>query len=126
MSFKELCSAVWAVVVDTFTNNFARFSGRVGRREFWLFILFDFAVSVACGLLGQIFSVFTWVSGVYSLAALVPRLALTWRRLHDINKSGGNYFIGLIPLVGWIFVLVWLVRPGDQGENRFGPATQTY
>ena len=52
---------------------------------------------------------------------LVPQLAAAWRRLHDTGRNGAWYFIGLIPLVGWIIVIYWLCLPGDPDMNRFGP-----
>jgi uncharacterized membrane protein YhaH (DUF805 family) len=61
------------------------------------------------------------IAVVISLALFLPTLAVTWRRLHDIGKSGGWFFIGLVPLVGWILLLVWFCRDSQPGENRFGP-----
>ena len=61
------------------------------------------------------------IVSLYSLAAFLPGLAVTWRRLHDIGKSGAHYFLGLIPLVGPIILLVWLCRDSQPGDNRFGP-----
>lgn len=61
------------------------------------------------------------LSGIWSLAILVPSLALGWRRMHDIGKAGAYYLFLLIPLVGWIFVLVWCIREGDHGANAYGP-----
>lgn len=56
-----------------------------------------------------------------SLALLVPSLAVAWRRLHDIGKSGAFYLFILIPLVGWIFVLIWLCKETQPGDNQYGP-----
>ena len=68
--------------------------------------------------------VYTFVDiiyGLFSLAILVPSLAVAWRRLHDIGKSGAYWLFIFIPLVGWIFLLAWFVKDSDLGENRFGP-----
>lgn len=101
-------------VKHVFTN-YAKFSGRARRSEYWYFFLFNFVVSL---LLSYILPA---VSGVYSLAVLIPSLALSWRRLHDIGKAGGWYFICLVPLVGWILLLVWLCKDSQPGENQYGP-----
>ena len=61
------------------------------------------------------------LSGIFSLAVLLPSLAVTWRRFHDIGKSGAFYFIGLIPLVGTILVLVWTCTDSMPGDNQYGP-----
>jgi len=58
---------------------------------------------------------------VYSLVLLVPGLAVMVRRLHDINKSGWNVLISIIPLVGSIWIIVLLATKGTVGENRYGP-----
>ena|SRR6266498_3581511 len=61
------------------------------------------------------------LSGLYSLAVVVPGLAVTIRRLHDTNHSGWWVLINLVPLVGWIWLLIFLVTDSDPGENRYGP-----
>jgi uncharacterized membrane protein YhaH (DUF805 family) len=61
------------------------------------------------------------LSGLYSLAILVPSLAVGVRRLHDINKSGWSLLIGLIPLVGFIILILWLAKDSDAGDNTYGP-----
>jgi uncharacterized membrane protein YhaH (DUF805 family) len=63
--------------------------------------------------------VYVTLSAIWGLATLVPNLALAWRRLHDTNRSGGFYFIGLIPFVGWIIVLVFMLLPADPAGARF-------
>ena len=57
----------------------------------------------------------------YSLATLIPTLGVVVRRLHDVGKSGWFYFIGLIPVVGGIWLLVLMCTEGDHGENDYGP-----
>ncbi len=109
-------------------RNYAVFSGRARRKEYWMFILFQliFAIvaMVADGLLGT-----TWEGGggggvvytVYSLALIIPGLAVSVRRLHDVGKSGWFSFIALIPLVGIIWLLVLYCTEGTPGENEYGP-----
>lgn len=108
-------------------QNYANFSGRARRSEYWYFFLFNFLVSAALGILGRaagqgaMSTLLDSLAGLYSLATLIPGLAVAWRRLHDIGKSGGYWFFWLIPLVGWIFILVWYCRAGEQGANAYGP-----
>ena len=110
-------------------NNYANFSGRARRSEYWYFVLFYgivvFALSTLSRIVGSesiLASIIAGISGLFSLAILVPNLAVTWRRLHDIGKSGGFYFICLIPVVGTILLLVWLCRDSEPGENQYGPS----
>lgn len=95
-------------------KKYADFNGRASRAEFWWFILFQIIVSFVVGIISQ------WLAYICGLALLVPSLAVAWRRLHDIGRAGGYYFVGLIPLVGWIIVLLWYIKPGEPGANRFG------
>jgi uncharacterized membrane protein YhaH (DUF805 family) len=60
------------------------------------------------------------LSNLWSLATLVPSLALTWRRLHDINKSGNYFFFVFLPVVGWIILFIQLVKDSVAGENAYG------
>ncbi|OWP61355.1 hypothetical protein CDA63_19855 [Hymenobacter amundsenii] len=109
-------------------RNYAVFSGRARRKEYWMFLLFQLifgiVAMVADGLLGT-----TWEAGggggmiytVYSLALIVPGLAVSVRRLHDVGKSGWFSFIALIPLVGIIWLLILYCKEGTPGENKYGP-----
>jgi uncharacterized membrane protein YhaH (DUF805 family) len=60
------------------------------------------------------------LGGIYSLAVLVPTIAVTCRRLHDIDRSGWWQLIWFIPLIGFIVMLIWTTRQGNSGPNRFG------
>lgn len=61
------------------------------------------------------------IPGVYSLAVLIPSLAVVVRRLHDTNRSGWCFFFNLIPVIGSIILLVFLVQDSDPNENQYGP-----
>lgn len=107
--------------IQSVFSQYATFSGRARRSEYWFFVLFNYVISAALGFLGRYMFLFSILSGLYSLAVLIPSLAVTWRRLHDIGKGGGWYFFILVPLVGWIFLLVWLCRDSQPGQNTYGP-----
>ena len=109
--------------VKSVFSKYAKFSGRARRSEYWYFVLCQLIVGIVIGVLALIVgeTVATAIEGVWGLAILIPTLAVTWRRLHDIGKSGVWYFIFLVPVVGWIFLLVWLCKDSEPGDNRFGP-----
>lgn len=110
-------------------GNYCNFSGRASRSEFWYFYLFNVIINIILGGYGgvsdlwqqQSFNFFSAGFGLYNLIVLLPTLGLCWRRLHDIGKGGGWYFVGLIPLVGWIILLIWFCRASEPAPNRFGP-----
>jgi uncharacterized membrane protein YhaH (DUF805 family) len=103
------------------------FDGRAGRPEYWYFVLFSVIVSIVLGILdGLLGTVSSGVhvgllGGIYSLAVLCPNIGVGIRRLHDINRSGWWLLIGLIPLVGWIILIVWAATESDSGANQYGP-----
>ena len=106
-------------------QKYAVFDGRASRREFWLWILITFVISLAIGALSwAVADFFTVVAGLYALATIVPNLAVAARRLHDHNKSGWLQLIVLVPFIGWIIVLILMVLPGNDGENKHGPKPQ--
>lgn len=109
-------------------QNYAVFSGRARRKEYWMFVLFNLIFAIVAMLLDNVLGI-TFGNGifygpiylVYGLAILVPSLAVLVRRLHDIDKSGAWIFIGLIPLIGSIWLLVLTVMDSTPGENQYGP-----
>lgn len=108
-------------------KQYADFKGRARRQEFWMFLLFHMIILFVLGLFGGIITtlldspigVFPMV--MYSLAMIVPSLAVVVRRLHDQNKSGWMYFIAFIPFIGGIWLLVLLCTEGTRGDNMYGP-----
>jgi uncharacterized membrane protein YhaH (DUF805 family) len=108
-------------------KKYAVFSGRSRRKEYWYFVLFNIIVAIVLAgidaLLGtrSSYAGAGLLSGIYSLAVLIPTLAVTVRRLHDIDRSGWWIFINLIPLIGAIVLLVFAVSEGTPGNNRYGP-----
>lgn len=103
-------------------QNYCNFSGRASRSEYWWFVLFNVLIQIILQGFGLAFNTtFLYILSYFAAIILfLPGLALSWRRLHDIGKAGGYYFIGLIPLVGTIILLVWLCKPSEPVPNRFG------
>jgi uncharacterized membrane protein YhaH (DUF805 family) len=102
-------------------KKYAVFAGRARRTEYWMFTLFSFIIVIALSAIEGMLGSPGIVSGLYSLAVLIPCLAVTVRRLHDTNRSGWWIFISLIPLVGAIVLLVFLVSDSTPGDNTYGP-----
>lgn len=108
-------------------KKYAVFSGRARRAEYWYFVLFNIIVAVVLSLIDTLLGTFNFMqgvgllSGLYALAVLIPTLAVTVRRLHDIDRTGWWIFINLIPLIGFIVLLVFAVTDGTPGSNRYGP-----
>ncbi len=109
--------------LNVLLNHYADFNGRARRSEYWYYTLVVVLISMVFSTLQRVtgWNIFAYLSSIVSLALLVPGLAICWRRLHDIGKSGGNYFFVLIPLVGWILMIVWLCQDSQPGENQYGP-----
>jgi uncharacterized membrane protein YhaH (DUF805 family) len=109
-------------------RKYATFSGRARRKEYWMFVLVNFIISVGFLLLDRgtglydrqtQFGVF---DGFYSLLVLLPSLAVSFRRLHDTGRSGWwGILLAIIPIVGWLVLLLFLVEPGNRGRNDYGP-----
>jgi uncharacterized membrane protein YhaH (DUF805 family) len=112
MSFTEAVSSVF--------SKYTVFHGRAGRPEFWWFALFNVIGSFLAALIDRLLFGHEIVGAIYGLAVLLPGLAVAVRRLHDSDRSGWWLLVGLIPLIGWIILLVWYVRGGTPGSNQFG------
>jgi uncharacterized membrane protein YhaH (DUF805 family) len=112
-------------------RRYADFSGRANRSEFWLFQLFFLLVLVGASITRALVKatageaiaalLVTTVFGLFALASLVPSLSVSFRRLHDIDRSAWWILLGFIPLLGSLVLLVFHVLPGTPGPNRFGP-----
>lgn len=101
-------------------RQYTDFSGRARRREYWMFVLANFIVGIVIGILESILGSKGIIGGIYSLAVLIPSLAVCVRRLHDVGKSGWFYFIGLIPLIGWIWLIVMFCQDSQPEANKWG------
>jgi len=107
-------------------RNYVGFDGRARRREYWMFTLFTVIVTIALAIVDSIGGLMTdsgmGVLGMlYALGVLLPSIAVSVRRLHDINKSGWWLLLIFIPLIGGLVLLVFAVMEGTRGDNRFGP-----
>lgn len=124
--------------LNVFRKNYANFSGRARRREYWMFSLISGFISLVLQLPFQIQNVAQTadggefnptglallslvLTGIYGLAVLIPSLAVGIRRLHDTGRSGWWLLISLVPFVGSIVLLVFYVTDSQPGSNNWGP-----
>lgn len=105
--------------VEHVFKNYAVFQGRARRSEYWYFALFHNGITFAFALLG-ITELGVLLLGIYSLAALIPSLAVAVRRMHDIGRSGVWLLICLVPVLGWIFLVIWMAQDSEPGSNQYG------
>jgi uncharacterized membrane protein YhaH (DUF805 family) len=106
-------------------KQYAVFSGRARRTEYWMFFLINFIISIGLGFLAQVVDILAIVSLLYMLAVLIPSLAVFFRRLHDTGRSGWWWLVGIIPIIGAIVLLVFLVQDSEPGSNKYGPNPKT-
>ena len=111
-------------------KNYAEFEGRARRKEYWMFTLVNFLIVMALqavlfmvagmnpeSALGLLLS---GILGIYSLGVFIPSLAVGVRRLHDTGRSGWWLLIGIVPVIGFIVLLVFLVQDSQAGSNQYG------
>ena len=103
-------------------DNYGNFAGRARRKEYWMFALFNVLFIIAAVIVDLILGTLPLIYVLYALAMIIPGIAVTVRRLHDVGKSGWWYFIVLIPLIGAIWMLVLLCTDGTPGPNGYGPS----
>ncbi len=103
-------------------KKYAVFDGRSGRPEFWWFTLINAIIGgIIGGVLGGIIGTTgEAISALYSLAVLLPSIGVAIRRLHDTDRSGWWILIGIIPIIGWIVLIVFYVLPSDPTTNKYG------
>lgn len=121
--------------IKTVFGKYVTFSGRAQRSELWWFFLFYFVgLLVLSGFDSVLFGTVTTapgsfeastdtpiLTGIAMLATFLPYLAVSVRRLHDTGRSGWWILIGLVPIIGFILLIVWYASKGSNGKNRFGP-----
>ncbi|OGY86226.1 MAG: hypothetical protein A2233_01165 [Candidatus Kerfeldbacteria bacterium RIFOXYA2_FULL_38_24] len=101
-------------------KKYAVFSGRASRKEYWMFVLFNLIIIVALSIVESILNSNGILGGLYSLAVLLPGLGAAIRRLHDIDRTGWWLLISLIPVLGFIVLIVFLATAGNSGDNKYG------
>ncbi len=107
-------------------KKYAVFSGRARRKEYWMFILVNVIIAFVLGLIDGIVGVAlesdqSLLTTLYTLAILLPSLAVGVRRLHDTGRSAWWLLIALVPIIGPIVLLVFLVQDSQHGDNQYGP-----
>lgn len=108
-------------------KKYAEFNGRARRKEYWMFFLISTVISIILAVIDSFTGTISeeaglgLLSGIYALAVLIPGLAVTVRRLHDTDRSGWWILIGLIPIIGGIALLIFMVLDSTPGGNQYGP-----
>jgi uncharacterized membrane protein YhaH (DUF805 family) len=116
--------------LDILTNKYADFKGRARRKEYWMWTLYytlillfaivlDNVLGLNFELLGQDLG-YGWLYVTVGITHLIPGLGIVVRRLHDVGKSGWFYLIILIPLIGFIWILVLFCTDGIKEDNKWG------
>ncbi|MER7665353.1 MULTISPECIES: DUF805 domain-containing protein [unclassified Streptomyces] len=101
-------------------KKYAVFNGRARRQEYWMFTLFSVLISIVLAVIDAVIGTSPVIGAIYTLAVFLPTLAVTVRRLHDTDRSGWWILIGLVPLVGFIVMLVFLASEGKRHDNSYG------
>ena len=112
--------------IETCFSKYATFSGRASRSEFWFFVLFYLLGSIITliidvNILGySLESEYTPINSIFALILFIPSIAVTCRRLHDVNQSGWWQLLW-ITIIGGILLIIWHATEGEKKKNRFGP-----
>lgn len=108
-------------------QKYAVFSGRARRSEYWYFTLFNIIISIVLAVVDAVLGTggqtgIGVLGGLYSLAVLIPGIAVAVRRLHDTGRSGWWLLIAFIPLIGALVLLYFMVQDSEMGPNQYGPS----
>ncbi len=106
--------------ISTGFRKYVVFNGRSSRSEYWWWYLFVVIGAVAFAVVDSIIGTYPLLYAIWAVAVILPQLAVSIRRLHDRDKSGWWILFGLVPLIGGIMLLIWLVSRGTEGPNQFG------
>jgi uncharacterized membrane protein YhaH (DUF805 family) len=119
----------FGAAINSFFTKYATFSGRARRSEFWFAILFTTLVSTAISIVAPgseivvndvVVQQSSAASNLWQLAILVPSIALSVRRLHDVGRKGTYYLFVLLPIVGWILLFIQFVKDSEPVANAYG------
>jgi uncharacterized membrane protein YhaH (DUF805 family) len=101
-------------------KKYAVFSGRARRKEYWMFFLFNIIIVIAIGFVESIIGSPGVIGMLYSLAVLIPGIAVSIRRLHDTGRTGWWMLVALVPVIGAIVLLIFMVQDSKPGTNQYG------
>jgi uncharacterized membrane protein YhaH (DUF805 family) len=113
--------------LDILKNKYAMFGGRARRKEYWYFVLFNLLASIVLGVVDGITGTYSedaglgLLGGIYALAVFIPSIAVAMRRLHDTGRSGWWLLLALIPILGFLVLLVFMLLDSEPGDNQYGP-----
>lgn len=102
-------------------KNYALFTGRARRKEYWMFMLVSILIILALELVESVLGTGGVIGMLYSLVILLPSIAVAIRRLHDTNRSGWWLLISLVPVIGGLVLLFFMIQDGTPGQNQYGP-----
>ena len=102
-------------------KKYAVFSGRARRKEYWMFVLYNFIISFVISFVAAFVEALFFLLYLYMLAVFIPGIAVAVRRLHDTNRSGWWWLISFIPFIGAIILIIFLAGDSQPGGNRYGP-----
>jgi uncharacterized membrane protein YhaH (DUF805 family) len=105
--------------VEAGFRNYVNFNGRALRSEYWYWVLFTAVGQAALAIIDAITGIGV-LTAVFALSTILPGIAVSVRRLHDLDKSGWFALLVFIPLVGTIILIYWACQEGTPGPNRFG------
>ena len=105
-------------------KQYAVFDGRAGRQEFWMFILINLAISIVLSVVEGIIGLNGILSGLYSLAVLLPTIGVSIRRLHDTGRPGWWLLMCFVPIIGIIVLIIFYAQEGQSGSNQYGASPQ--
>jgi len=101
-------------------KKYAVFNGRARRTEYWMFFLFNLIIILVLGFVEGLVGGIGVIGLLYSLAVLIPGIAVSVRRLHDTDRSGWWLLIVFVPLIGAIVILVFMLQDSRSGQNKYG------
>jgi uncharacterized membrane protein YhaH (DUF805 family) len=114
------------LAIECITKKYATFTGRATRKEYWLFILLimvaaiiGVVIDIATGTFDEVTG-YGLVSGIITLASIIPTFAVAIRRLHDTDRVGWWILLSFVPLIGQIWFIILMCLKGTEGDNRFG------
>lgn len=111
---------------NTLTKNYTNFQGRARRKEYWGFVLINTAVSFTITIISSLLGIdIRFTSLIYLLGVILPALAITCRRLHDIGKNGWWMLIVFIPILGGLAFIFLMLVPSNIGENKYGHPSES-